>query len=191
MSLLFTAHPVCVEFFNLSSNGSARTLGCNNSVNGVALHSLLYPNDTCAHAYNATVLNCTDDAGTVQNIVNSPVRLTVGQSDELVSAPIISLTSTTREIEYFFRDTGRDLSLGGRRVDVKVNDTEFACTTDPAWGIAEFTRDFPAINGNLTTYVITASFAGDNPISASANSTLLDGSIHAVCATAQHNGYEP
>jgi hypothetical protein len=117
----------------------------------------------------------------------------VGQSANLVSAPIINLTSTSRKFEYWFRDTntGHDLSLGGKPIDVKVNDTEFTCTTDPGIGIAEFTRDFPAVNNNLTTYIITATFVGDNPAYASATSTAPDGTNCAACTTTQYNGYEP
>jgi hypothetical protein len=159
---------------------------------------LVYPNDTCAYAYNATVLNCTDGASTVSNVVSSPVQLTVGQPDMLVS-DIINLTSTSREFEYYFappNEQGSNLWLGGRQVKIKINNTEFSCTTESTLGIADFTRDFPAIN-NATTTIITASFAGDNPASASAISTAADGTSYAACTTVQYNvnattpGYQP
>lgn len=63
-------------------------------------------------------------------------------------------------------------------------------------GTTEFTQDFSLV-GNLTTYIITAAFAGDTPTTASATSTALDGTSYAACNTTQYNlnattlGYQP
>lgn len=199
-SQLFTNHNVTVQFFESISNGTKCAVGPPvNSTLGVSTLSLNYPNDSNAYAYNATILGCTDGLETVSNVVSNPVQLTVGSSATLDS--IVSTASTKRTIDYWFEDPvfHRNLYLTGRQITVKINGTvhDGQClTTDGYTGVAEFSGDFQAVNNSTTTYTITASFAGDNPVSASANSTALDGSCYATCTTVKYNydattcGYE-
>jgi hypothetical protein len=194
----FTDHNVTVKFCAFASNGTPYTVGTANSTGGQALLNLTYPNDGKAHAFNATILCCTDGYKTVSNVISSPVQLSVGHPATLVSAPILNFTSTSRELEYYFENPNHGMMfLGNRTIEVKINDTSYTCTTEEGNGVAALTRDFPAVNNSATTYIITAAFNGDNPLSATANSTAADGTSYTACTTAQYNinattlGYKP
>jgi hypothetical protein len=197
---LYTTYPVNVTFCSFNSNGSVTTLGYNcSNIYGVALYTLTYPTDGNAYAYNATIVSCQGAGEVVQNVGSSPVQLTVGQPDELVSGGVINLTSTKREIDYWFTDPNSflDLNLPSRVVQVYVNGTFYNNYTTDAGGDAECDCNLPPVNNSTTTYVITANFAGDNPISESVMATTLDGTNYAACNTFQYNwnvtspGYEP
>jgi hypothetical protein len=194
----FTDHNVTVKFRGSVSNGTTYAIGTVNSTGGQALLNLTYPSDGKAYAYNATILCCTDGYKTVSNVVSSPVQLAVGHPATLVSAPILNFTSTSRELEYYFENPNHGMMfLGNRTIEVKINDTSYTCTTEEGNGVAEFAHDFPAVNNSTTVYIITATFNGDNPASATANSTAADGTSYTACTTTQYNinattlGYKP
>jgi hypothetical protein len=183
----FTDHIVTVRFFDYSTNSA---VGTTNSVNGVALlQNVVYPADGSVHAYNATVLCCTDGYMTVQNVVSSPLQLTVGW-DTTLSLMLVNGSSPSQ-----FQVCGWLMSgsqpVCGRLVVLKINDTEVDLTTVGPPDIGKLAgffgvmRDFPAVNNQNTTYTVTASFNGENPISASATSTAPDGTSYAACTTTQ------
>jgi hypothetical protein len=179
------SHNVYVNLTDFASDGSKTTLACI-SVSGSVLYTLPngYPNDNRSHAYSATIVNCTDPgvASTVSNLISSPVQLTVGCNTTLS----LNVWNTSSPSQYMVSGSLREDSQGvlGRQITLNINDTKLTAITGVG-GSFGVTRDFPAVNNAPTTYMVTASFNGEDPLSASATATAPDGTSYAACTTAQ------
>jgi hypothetical protein len=179
------SHNVYVKFTDFASDGSKTTLACISSSESI-LYTLPngYPNDNRSHAYSAVIVNCTDPgvASTVSNLASSPVQLTVGCNTTLS----LNVWNTSSPSQYLVGGSLKEGSQGvlGRQITLNINDTKLAAITGVG-GSFGVTRDFPAVNNAPTTYTITASFNGEDPLSASATATAPDGTSYAACTTTQ------
>jgi hypothetical protein len=182
-------HTVGVNFFDFPSGGSNPYLVgsgyASGSSGGVVLCTVPhYPTDGRAHAYSAVIANCTDPcvASTVSNLASSPVQLTVGWNTTLS----LNVWNTSSPAQYMVGCWLKEGSqpLPNRQITLNINDTQLIAVTGSD-GSYSVTRDFPAVNNAPTTYTVTASFSGEDPLSASATATAPDGTSYAACTTAQ------
>lgn len=171
-----------VWFYWCAQNGTCGTVGYDlTNTDGVASVPWAYPDDGCVYVFWA----CVNDA---QQIVSSPVTLTVGKTTRL--------SMNVEQGEGFNYTFSGWLLCDGSPVDhepieVKVNGTSLGYVeTGPDGGYSFWISLQPAEN-NPTSYQIELIYHGSNALNLTALATTPDGTEYAVCTTIQYFSYKP
>jgi hypothetical protein len=189
----YTQPPCNVNFTEINRYGIVTNHAVTSTSNGVALWRINYPSDGVGRAYKAVIVSAGD---TPQNIISSPLQLTVGYDTTL----LLSVTRDFNSTRHVF--TCRLLSSGGspvcgKNITLTLNSTSYITQQYPslrtnasgyAW-IALYLS--PQADNNQTVYNVVASFAGDSASTATATLTTINRTTYDVCTTTQYNTYEP
>ena len=123
-----------------------------------------------------------------QQIVSSPVTLTVGEDTEL--SMNVDLGEGFDHVV-----SGRLLCGGagvaGKQVVVKVNGTAVDVVETSDDGSYSSTLNLEPVDNKLTNYQIEAVFYGDDALNLTGLATLPNGTEYAVCTTFRYFGYKP
>ena len=123
-----------------------------------------------------------------QELVSSPVMLTVGKETELS----MNLDPGSG---YNFTVSGKLLCGGqpvaGKQIIVKVNGTVLGDTVTLSDGSYSGTLYLPAVDNEPTNYQVEFAFYGDNAQNLTGNAFLPNGTQYAVCTTLQYFSYMP
>jgi len=171
-----------VWFYWCAENGTCGTVGSDlTNTEGVASVSWPYPNDGGIYVFWARVHD-------KQQIVSSPVMLTVGE------ATTLSMSVEPGEgFDYNF--SGRLLSNGNpvaqEPIEVKVNGTSLGYVETGLDGGYSFLITLPPVNYNLTGYQIELVYHGSNSLDLRGLAKTPDDTEYAVCTTLQYFPYKP
>jgi len=178
---------VKVEFWRFISNGTVRSLGVVDAINGVALLSgVLYPDDGNVHAFMAKVKAEYSGSVLPQGVSGNPVQLTISKSTRI----LLNVTrgeNSEHVVRGWLKYGGS--AVGSKPVTVMVNETKYILTTNQSGYFSKSLTLLPRDN-KQTLYTVTASFEGDQAKNATAWAQTLDGQRYAACTAIQY-GFRP
>jgi hypothetical protein len=163
------------------------SLGWFSNTTGVVIRHVIYPNNNRAHAYMAKIVPAYAGTNLTQGVASSPVQLTVSKSTRLPLNVSRDASSSNHTIQGWLK--WNTAAVNGKTVKVMVNETRYMPQTDNN-GYFSLSLNLQPVNNQATTYMITASFEGDQPLNSTAWTQTLDGQRFAACTTIQ-NGYKP
>jgi len=171
-----------VWFYWYAKNGSIGVVGSDwTDSDGVASVSWRYPDDGGVYVFWARV----HDA---QQIVSSPVTLTVGKATRL--------TMNVEHGEGFNYTFSGWLMCDGSPVDhepieVKVNGTSLGYVETGSDGSYSFWITLQPVDNKPTSYQIELVYHGSNALNLRGLATTPDDTEYAVCTSLQYFGYKP
>lgn len=175
-----------VTFFRLGSDGSNVTIARIMTGTGEATKGTTYPNNNKTYAYVARLDSVFQDGQVPQGVVSNPVQLTVSNSSRILLGIIHDDSSVWHTVYGYlkYNSTG----IPNRLVKVKVNSTEFTRLTDinGYFNLQWYFNPY----GNLSTYIITATFEGDSGSNVTAWANTPEGTPYPACTTIQY-AYKP
>jgi hypothetical protein len=170
-----------VWFYWCAENGTCGTVGHDlTNMEGVVSVSWTYPDDGGVYVFWA----CVNDA---QQIVSSPVQLTVGKATRLLLT-VTRDESSAGHVVCGWLKWGSS-GVADKTVKIKVNETGYSVNTDGS-GYFSLSLNLQPENNTQTAYMIVANFEGDEAVNAMAWTYMLDGSRYAACTTVQY-GFKP
>jgi hypothetical protein len=171
-----------VWFYWCAENGTCGTVGHDfTNTEGVASVPWIYPDDGSVYVFWASV----NDA---QQIVSSPVTLTVGEATRL-SMNVEPGDGFNHVISGRLLCDG--VGVADEQVVIKVNGTIVDVVTTAGDGGYSTTLNLQPVDNEPTSYQVEAVYYGDDALNLTGLATLPDDTEYAVCTTLQYFGYKP